>query len=194
MLEIVPGLPPRFTQIPISPVRFESLTVDVTGGMFESEVSERIEREVRSYFESLLSAHDGSHLKLLQLRIILTGKVPLNLSLTEMLRGLPARLWPAGPASAIVTQVDQATTLDLTIEQIAGSTGIPGTLASLITDGGSELRSAVKAEIEAMRKKRDFSPLAEELEISDDEILLMFETEAWRLMDALIAQQEAVRS
>lgn len=194
MLELEPGKPASYRFLPIAPVRFDSIEIDIAGHEHESDVADQIERDVRRYLETLVNGEQGTHLELLQLRVTLTGAIPTSLTLVETLRGIPERSWRVGNTQAIVTQIEQRTTLDRKLEQIAGSTGIPGTLASLMMEGGAEIRAAAKAEIDALRRKRDFSPLADELELDDDEIARIFDAEAWKLMNALLNQAQAVQS
>jgi DNA repair exonuclease SbcCD nuclease subunit len=190
MLDLELGKPASYRFLPIAPVRFDALAIDISGHTVESDVADQIERDVRRYLEEVLAEPQGASLQLLQLRVSLTGAIPASLGLGETLRGIPERTWRVGNAQAIVTQIEQRTTLDRDLTQIAGSTGIPGTLASLLMSGGAEIREAAKSEIDALRRKRDFSPLADELEISDDEIAAIFDAEAWKLMNALLNQSQ----
>ncbi|MGH2548127.1 MAG: metallophosphoesterase family protein, partial [Thermomicrobiales bacterium] len=86
MLHFDGGHPPRFEFFQLSPVQFGMIDIDVTGGTYEADVLEQIERAVRDHLDAVEKA---KCLELLLLRVTLIGVLPAGLSLADIVQRIP---------------------------------------------------------------------------------------------------------
>jgi DNA repair protein SbcD/Mre11 len=84
LLELNAGAPPAFTQVPLSPVRYQIVNVHVDGVVSEDEVRARVLEAVREALESALVEHAGN-LKFLNCRLRVTGRTALHGSMDDII-------------------------------------------------------------------------------------------------------------
>ncbi len=206
MLDIVSGAPPVVRQIPLATVRYETLTIDVTGALDGDELRTTVVNELGAAVTHIVS--ESGPLRHLVIRLRVTGRTALHgraaSELDDMIRDYTRT---EGEATAYVEQVVDATRPEYDLLEIAKGTDAPGALARLLIEISSEgatshalLHDArnVAAQVRSTRAYRGL-PLSPEARQSagdvpsgvDDDTALrqLLASQANTLLDTLLMQR-----
>lgn len=187
----------RERQLPLSTVRYESVTLDLT----DVDSEERFQSAVISVLRSTLdkiAEHDLA-VKCLCCRLVLTGRTPLHRKLPDYAGSAQSELDISthgirGSIENVTFETRPAVNVDL----LASRNDPPGEVARMIkaferaespTDY-QDLVAATVGRLRAVHDYRSFSDLSEDNQpgtIQAREYLLH---EAWSLLDSLVAQKE----
>ena len=200
MLTIEPGVEPHFEQRAIAPVRYEPLAVDVTDAESQVEATDRIERSIETALRTAKESSNGAHLELLLVRLLVTGSLPVSVTLdaSEMDQMQRSFNPTFDGATAAIERIADLTTPAIELEALATGIDAPATIARLILTLQPESTDPAKAAIVAEARKRAqtiarqsaFQRIDDPLP-DDDALAATIEHEAWSLLRTLLAQKGA---
>jgi DNA repair protein SbcD/Mre11 len=198
LLELTPGSPAGFTRIPLAPVRYGVVHVDLEGVSAEEELRGRIVAAVREALASAVVEHAGG-LEVMCCRLRVTGRTPLHGRISQHVAGaVEVELVHEGGARAIV---DQRYVLDTSpaysLADLAAAGDAAGLLARLILDidagrGMPEpLRAAVAAATQEVTTRPYYSRVHTEAGAEEEVVgVERVRRQAAALLEALIRQKE----
>jgi len=200
IVDIAAGSPPACRPVPVAPVRFERIDVDLTG----LEDPERIENEVIRCLHEMLAAaiedDPGGHLVCVPCALRVTGTTPRHAEVPALMDELARTLdiQHRGVIAAIgdVT-IDTRPAIDLA--PLVGRPDPVGELARLLIalDGeGGKLSPAQEAlvqrtatRLQGVHRARVFAAVANDPEPGPHEARALLRREGWTVLDALIRQR-----
>lgn len=183
-----------FTQIPLSPIRWGSAEIDMTGISFdetdtgEQQTLERIHHALRTSLETLPAPKPA----ILSLRLKLTGTVHKHDRMTaDLLTKLRTVTDTSDGCLATVERLEDAAREPLDLESLAQGQTPPGILAKAILalEQGEDpdLAKAVKRAVNAHRRNTRISTNA------DEALQRLIQGEATQLLEQLMIQNEEER-
>ncbi len=199
LLELRPGGPVRPRCIPLATVRYETLSIELgdvrDAGELRPYVVERIRSAAADY------VRESESLCYLSLRVRLVGPTALHGRVEAELARLADDLaLEVGRAEVLVERVDDETQAPRDLRGLARGSDAVAVLARLIQalDAGEEaaevaqLRREVDGVVGRLREAKRYQPIADVSHgLEPDALRAALLHEARRLLDALLAQQEA---
>lgn len=173
------------TLIPLSPVRYESLEVDVTGLEHLNEVQAALRKAARTKAEEI------DHLGDLYLTTTFTGALDPTLSLDSVMgsseedEGFAVT---AGLTCYIRAKTINRTTVKINLEELSGSKAIDGVLAALILND-EEIASLYRSCDTESWDSTGYAALTP-TELTDDEALQKGREAAMTLLASMVAQRQ----
>ncbi len=133
MLEIGPGVPPRFRPLALSPVRYEVVDVDVTDAGDEAMLRARVVDALRSRLAAVVEEGCGP-LGLLSCRVRLTGRTALYARVASALGRLEELELPEreGVRLVVDARLDDDTAPALDLDDLSRGSDAPALLARLL--------------------------------------------------------------
>ncbi len=193
IVEMTPGATPIVQQLSISPVRYERLTVDVSGkDPFELEI--HLLEGVCELGEQVASSQ--AH-QVLSLRVDVTGATQERQAVERMAAELQGLTRKMNGLTVIVERVTTQLRPAVDLLQLAKDDSLPGALATLILDL-QDPDSAVPRDLlrDAMRSLTDvhnascYSELKESKTLAPAEAKALLAEKATCLLDELLSQKE----
>lgn len=124
--------------VPMSRVRFETLTVDIDGTSELDEIDALIPEAIREHSREILSRRDMRTMpKALIYRLVLTGRTATHTDLQWHVQKVDAYSPGDGPAFIAVDRVTAATTPQWDLDEVARMPGAPGYLARWVRAAGA---------------------------------------------------------
>lgn len=155
LLTVEPGGAVTAEQLPLSRVRYDTVTVDLTGASYRDQVDKAIAEALRLHVQDAVM-EQGDSLRCLVTALNLQGATPLHRSLAGMLSDLNDLTVPHQDAWAVVDRVWYNTRPPRDLETLAQGSGPPGVLAKdllALSRAGdarrAELLEAARAEVES---------------------------------------------
>lgn len=205
LLEIDAGGRFAARRLPLATVRYETLTVDLSGIADERALGLRVRESVQARLERCVEEGCGP-LRYLALRLVLSGRTAVHREIAGAADRIVADLRPehAG-VTAVVERVVTASRPALDLEALARTGDAAGLLARLVLglegtppEGAAADPALERLVREAARTASDarsaaaYSALpAGEAEMPVEEARLVLAEQAMVLLDALLAQKEA---
>lgn len=187
-------------RIPLSSVCYLALDVDMRDVETDDDARDRVYGALREAVER--DEHRYERLACLSCRLTLTGRTPLHGRLRQILGAAEEDLNLTAPSGleAVVERIDYQTRPALDLEQLAARNDPPGEVARVIQaiEAGEareqygELVDGTLRQLRSIHRSRFFQDLPADAEPDEADALGFLQAEAWSLLDALIAQKEAV--
>lgn len=201
LLDLRPGAPiaPQFR--PLSTVRYESPTIDLTGVADKADWDRRVQASLDDV-ASRLAGESAPWLEVLALRPVFTGDCGLGPAMADWYQELAAAEPEAGgPLARVLGRYTDATAPPLDLASLAGGAGPPAKLARLLleldTRPPGPLAAALVARAAArladLDRDASYLPVAQQRETDHQaEAASRLRQQARRLLTALLAAKEAV--
>jgi DNA repair protein SbcD/Mre11 len=139
LLELEPGRAPAFRPVPLSRVRYETVTVAVDGVDDADALRAAVAGGLRSRLAEIVD-EDAGPLALLSCRVRLTGRTPLHAAADRALANLgDLELDGDGGIRLVVERVDADTRPALDLDDLARGSDAPALLARLLIDLDDDL-------------------------------------------------------
>jgi DNA repair exonuclease SbcCD nuclease subunit len=131
ILELLPGHRFSARQLPLSTVRYETRSIDLTGAADSGTLERRLTASISSYLNEVLD--EAGPLRCLSLRLRLHGRTALHRSLeAELARVVEDYALPAGELVALIERVEFETRPPLDLVALASGNDAPAILARLL--------------------------------------------------------------
>lgn len=188
----------RTRQLPLAPLAYEELSVEVDGVEDRESFRERVVSTVREDLERRREEADELRRVVYRLRIV--GRTAAHRSIDgymEELLGDP--VLPYEELEAVVDDYRLATRPEIDLEDLARGTDPPGVLAQLLLDleDGAvpeELDRSMREALERIRRANAYQPLRRSAETPDvpeeEERRELLRRQGLLLLDELVAQKE----
>ena len=189
----------RAEQIPLATVRYDQITVDVSGIEDSSEATAVISDEISAHVRSEL---DTRSLDLSLVRVRLTGRTDAHSELVDRHRSMEQDLgFREGSVSIRIESIDVDTRPAIDLEALAEGDNAAAYLASFlltVEDGNPDeaYGNLVDDSVAAMRQAHGsnaYNPLRRETELdeaTDADAIDQLEQQARMLLDTLLSQKE----
>lgn len=197
LLEVLGPRRMTATQLPLSPIRYESFSVDLDGAATKAEFETRLTAAVRDQLAAVEAESGGACL--LSMRLTLLGRTPLRREIdawvSEMLPGYTPS---AGRLEGRIELATNDTRPAIDLEELAGAYDAPGTIARLVLDldrGGQSpesqrLIAEARQRIGGVHGSSAFALVAQDAEPDEQSVRQLLIDEGLSLIDALLAQKE----
>ncbi len=187
----------RERQVSVSTIRYEPVSVDLTGVETEQAFESALVRAIRDALNRFTS--DASSLQCLCCRVVLTGRTPLHRKLPGLSHSAQDDLAISlSGVSGVIEKFTLETRPAVNLDQIASRNDPPGEVARMIRrfeqdDHPAEYRELLSTTVERLQpvhQYRPFSAIAadDEPDVAKARDALL--REAWSLLDSLVAQKE----
>lgn len=200
VVDISPSGRVETRRLPLSTVCYLSLDVDVADVDQADEVRARIVGGLRDALAR--DEHRYERLACLSCRLTLTGRTPLHGDLRRIVQDVTEDLNLTGPggAEAIVERIEIETRPAFDLDVLSRRNDPPGEIARVIQslesgDGSVEYSDLLAGTTRTLRSIHDantFAGIAMDAEPDRVDAQRLLLTEAWNLLDALVAQKEEV--
>jgi DNA repair protein SbcD/Mre11 len=187
-------------RLPLSTVCYLSLEVDVTDVEDAEEIRSRIIGALRDALAS--EDHRYDRLACLSCRLTLTGRTSLHGELREIIRDAAEdlNLPGLGGTEATIERIEIETQPAIDLETLARRNDPPGEVARIIQalEAGEvvsrypDFVDGVTRELRAIHGSNSFSGISMDGSPEHDDAQRFLLSEAWTLLDALVAQKEDV--
>lgn len=190
-----PGYPPRFESYPLAKVRYQPHQVDISGAATADEAIRLIERSVRDTLENAVNADDSALLRLLLVRLTITGAIPPDWSLDAELSRMQQELRRSvDRATVAIEKLVDATTAAIDLEAVSAGIDAPAVVARLIRSLRSgtpdrALLTAAQQRSDDLAELSSYQQMAGNRRLDEAQLAAMMEREAWRLLRTLLAQK-----
>ena len=184
-------------QIPLAPLRFEELCVDVTGIGSETDLQQRLVGSLRQLVEAVLVEQPGA--RGLTVRLVVEGRCALGADpIGRVCEALTSGLGELGGLRLVTRLAAIRARPLIDLPALTRAHGLLGELARLIptlagpaTDGETcaALLTRSEEQLSALRRSRIFLGLDDPCS-GGDRLRQLLAEQAWRLMDALVQQGE----
>ena len=169
------------TQLPLSSIRYESITIDVKGVSDETDLRVRLREELRSRAD-VCRTESGTFLKALVADLFVEGMTPVADKVECILRELQEAQELDTSVAVEIRKSFSRATRPLEIAALAQGKSLPSVLARLIRDLESGVNSQVVGEVMGLAMKSVGElPLASRVKLGDSESALQFTNEEVRL-------------
>ena len=186
-LDIEPDRPAQFTFRPIARLRYQRLSIDVTGALDARSAGLRIFDSAEKNLLDLESELGESLPDHILYRVHLTGRVSFARRTADFdaIREQTGGRWS-------IDQLTNGTRPEVDLEELAKQSSPPGAIARLIKSldepgAPASLLSRARSELERSNDNARFARIQDE-SVPDGRTLL--ENTAWELLDALLEQRE----
>jgi DNA repair protein SbcD/Mre11 len=196
LMELSPGRAPSFRALPLSRLRYETVSIDVTEWPEPEALPGRVASALQAHLETVVEEGVGP-LELVSCRVRLTGRTPLHTRLARLLSDLDELSPVAGDVRLVVERLDVDTRPALDLEDLARGVDAPGVLARLVRaldgspDAGvadGELVARAEQAVHVVAGRTHYGALAGESPLASDAL----RRQAMKLLDELVRQKEAV--
>lgn len=197
LLEIESGTAPRFTQLPLSRVYYDTVEIDLTGVDDKPEFQRRYFETLRQRLKEL--TENAPALEFVLWRVRLTGRTACHGKLAEYVSEVTAEFsLNHGQATGTVEKNTIDTQLAIDLEDLARASDPPGTLAKLLLDLDSPegkgpalglLQKALES-IDEARQSNVYLAVADDPRPSEEDARRLLKQQGMSLLDALLAQKE----
>lgn len=187
----------RERQVPLSTIRYETVSLDLTGVDSDDAFEPAVVRALRVVLSKV--AAERSELQCLCCRMVLTGRTALHRKL-PVLAGTAERdlTVSLNGVRGVIENVIVGTRPTVNLDQVASRNDPPGEVARMIkaferdedSPAYRDLLTATVARLRSVHKHRGFIDLATDDEPGVTEARAYVLQEAWSLLDSLVAQKE----
>jgi len=198
--ELTRGQPTRLRHLRTSCVRYDTIAVALDGIDDAEEFNDRITGAVQAHVVSLVEDVDGcGDLQFVGCRLRLTGRTRLHRDIGARLAGNVRDLQlHEGPVVARVEGVYNETRPAIDLERLATSADPPGEVARLLIalehdpdpPEYRELIERTRARMMDIHRASSFAAIASDVQPDTSHARTELMSQGWRLLDALVAQQE----
>lgn len=200
-LDAGPETEPRARFIPVSPVRYQALTVNLTGARDEEQVDQAVIGALRNALATATAEDPQGNLRCLCCRLLVTGRTPLHAAIPALVADLTKTLdvQDRGVVAAVTgTTIDTRPDIDLT--PLVRRPDPVGEVARLLValdepDAGKrtasqrELVQRATTRLQAVHRARVFAAVAGDDEPGEADAARLLRRQGWDLVDALIKQR-----
>jgi predicted phosphodiesterase len=196
--------------VPLAPVRFSDVALDVTGVADLGEIETRLVRAVHDTLTEAIAEDPGGHLVCVGCNLTVRGRTPAHAGISELVDDL-ARTLDVQDRSVIaaITSVTIDTRPDIDLEPLVGRPDPVGEVARLLQsldspglphdtgpDGFDHLAPAQQrllqqtaTQLQAVHRARVFASIAGDPEPDLATAATLLRREGWTILDALIHQR-----
>lgn len=200
-LDADPAAEPRARFIPVAPVRYQALKVDLTGARDEEHVDQVVIGTLRNALAAAIKEDAQGNLRCLCCQVTLTGRTSLHAGIPALVRDLTRTLdiQDRGVIAAVTgTTID--TTPDIDLAPLVRRPDPVGEVARLLAaldqpDPGQrspaqrELIQRATTRLQAVHRARVFTAVAGDEDPDEAETIRYLRRQGWDLVDALIKQR-----
>jgi len=184
-------------QVPLSTVRYETVSVNLNGIETEDAARQTIVHAVRSALNAALA--ERGRLECLCCRLTLTGRTRLYRQLPALIQNEVAPLdLMIGGVTGVIEQVANETRPEIDLAAVSMRNDPPGEVARVIQafeqdDLSQDYRELVSTTVDRLRavhRSRPFGDVSVDEEPGQEQARRYLLEEAWALLDTLVAQRE----
>ena len=189
----------RAEQIPLASVRYDQISVDISGVDDPQEATSVISKEIKEHVRSEL---DNGSLELSLVRVHLVGRTDAHSALVDQHRSMERDLgFREGSISVRIESIEVDTRPTIDLEELAEGDNAAAHLAGLLLeiengDPHKNYGSVIEDSLTAVRQAHSanaYNPLRRETELDDpneSEAIEHLEQQARMLLDTLLSQKE----
>ncbi len=201
LVDLAPGHDPTPRRLALSPVRYEEIRIDLTGIDDRDAFGPHLTRELRSALGAVADGEDGGSVSCVCYRVVLEGRTRLHRHVRSMVPAIRDELELShGAACASIAAIEVETRPPIDLPRLALRTDPPGEIARALLaldapgqDLPDDVREVVALVSEALgrvHRARPYEDLGEDPEPTFETARAHARSEAWSLLDALLAQKE----
>ncbi|MDQ3547663.1 MAG: DNA repair exonuclease [Chloroflexota bacterium] len=197
LLELAPGQPFSYRQIPTSCIRYETLSIVLDGIDEPGDLRDHISGSIQQRLGEI--ARDGGELACVSFRVTLTGRTPLHRELPNHLKEVVADFQPqTRSVTGFVDRVFYETRPAFDIDDLVKRNDPPGELARVLAalEAGAVsadcrgLLDDTMARLNEVRRHRTYGAIADDERPDHETARRHLLREGYRLLDTLVAQRE----
>jgi DNA repair protein SbcD/Mre11 len=133
LVELSPGRAPSFRPLPLSRLRYEAVSIDVTEWPDPGALPGQVASALAAHLEAVVAEGVGP-LELVSCRVRLVGRTPLHTRLGQLLSELDELSPEAGGVRLVVERLGVETRPALDLDDLARGVDAPGVLARLVRE------------------------------------------------------------